>query len=361
MTDFDTPRPEPKRDRYGRYLLPDPDNSRKELPWTRATTFAKSISDTFGLTKWELRMAVKGVASRSDLYALAAATPIEDKGKLDRIAADAKEVAAASSGANLGSALHGFTERLDRGEQVDVPAPWAADVNAYHAALNAAGVRILPHLIERIVVVPELKVAGTLDRIVTLDDPGRPALIADVKTGKDLSYGWLEISIQLALYAHATAMWNDHAQAYETMPHVDVDQAIVMHLPAGKAQCDLYSVNIAAGWEAAQVCHAVRQWRNRRDLAEPLRGDPMSKLRRSVAPIDDPRPTGMERHSDLSEQKADRDWLNSRIDNAVTVNELTVIWAEADTAGFWTPAHTERAAARKRQLTSTSTRERTSA
>lgn len=326
MTDFDTPRPEPKRDRYGRYLLPHPDGG-NELPWTRATTFAKSISDTFGLTKWELRMAVKGVASRSDLYALAAATPIEDKAKLDRIAADAKEVAAASSGANLGSALHGFTERLDRGEQVDVPAPWLADVRAYHAALTAAGVRILPHLIERIVVVPDLKVAGTLDRIV---DPsgGDPLRIADVKTGKDLSYGWLEIAIQLALYARATAIWDDTRRTYEPMPVVDLDRALVMHLPVGKAQCDLYTVDIAAGWEAAQVCHAVRQWRNRKGLAEPLRGDPNPSMRRATRALT----------------------LNTRIDNAATVDDLTNLWAEADAAGQWTTAHTARAAKKKQQL-----------
>lgn len=357
---FDTPqhRPEAKRDRYGRYLLPDPDG-KKELAWTRATTFAKSISDTFGLTKWELRMAVKGVAMRSDLYALAASTPVEDKAKLDRIAADAKEAAAASSGANLGTALHGFTERLDAGEHVDVPQPWLDDVRAYHGALAAASVRILPHLIERIVVVPELKVAGTLDRIVNMGRDDQPARIADVKTGKDLAFAWLEIAIQLALYAHATAMWNDTAQAYEPMPDVDKERALVMHLPAGQARCDLYTVDIAAGWEAAQVCQQVRQWRNRKQLADPFRGDPLPSLRRGITSGDDPRPTGMERHSDLSEQKADRDWLNSRIDNAATVDRLTIIWAEADAAGYWTPAHTERAAARKRQLTSTSTSERT--
>jgi hypothetical protein len=188
-------------------------------------------------------------------------------------------------------------------------------------------VKILPQYIERIVVVPDLKVAGTLDRIV---DPGgqAPLQIADVKTGKDLSYGWLEIAIQLALYAHAEAMWNDQTQTYEPVPALDLDHAMVMHLPVGKAQCDLYSVDIAAGWEAAQVCQAVRQWRSRRNLANPRRGDPNPSMRRAVKSLD----------------------LNTRIDNAATVDDLTDLWAEADAAGTWTTGHTARAAKKKKQL-----------
>jgi PD-(D/E)XK nuclease superfamily protein len=325
---FDTAKPEPKRDRYGRYLLPDPDSG-KELPWTRATTFAKSISDSFGLTNWQLRMAVKGVAMRADLYALAAATPIDDKSKLDRIAKDAKEAAAASSGANIGSALHGFTERLDRGETLDVPEPWAADVRAYHQALNKATVRIMPEYIERIIVVPELRVAGTLDRIVQLADGALH--IADVKTGKDLSYGWLEISIQLALYAHAAVMWNDTTQAYEPMPNVDPNWGIVMHVPASKGRCELYQVDIGAGWEAAQTCQTVRRWRNRRDLASPFAAV-------NLVPLDNlVRQTGTNQ-------------LLAEIDQAGTVGELEAIWTRADADGTWTSALTAAAAKRKQQL-----------
>lgn len=324
-THFDGARPEPKRDRYGRYLLPDPDSG-KELPWTRATTFAKSISDSFGLTRWELRMAVKGVAMRADLYALAAAT--DDRTKLDRIAADAKEAAAASSGANLGSALHGFTERLDRGETVDVPEPWRGDVAAYHKALNRAKVRIRSQYIERIIVVPELRVAGTLDRIV---EHSGGLHIADVKTGKDLSYGWLEIAIQLALYAHAGAMWNDTTHTYEPMPTVDPNWGIVMHLPVGKARCDLYQVDIGAGWEAAQTCQQVRQWRNRRDLSTPLvvaDWDPLANLARQNS----------------------TNQLAAQIDAAATIGELEAIWIRADAEGTWTSALTAAAAKRKKQL-----------
>lgn len=256
-------RPEPERDRWGRYVLPDPETGEKRS-WTRATTFAKSVAETSALTKWQCRMVAKGVATRPDLYALAASTDVGNKAKLDKIAEDAKDAVAASSGANLGTALHAFTEQVDAGQAVAVPKPWDADIEAYRVKMRQAGIQVDPKHIERIVVVPELGVAGTLDRIVI-----PPARIGDVKTGKDLSYSWGEIAIQLALYAHAAAMWDDGA--YLPMPDVDQDTALVVHLPVGKARCDLYEVDIAAGWQAALMCRDVRAWRARRDLAREYR------------------------------------------------------------------------------------------
>lgn len=348
--DAPTPQPEPKRDRYGRYLLPDPTGS-KELPWTRATTFAKSVADTFGLTQWEMRMVVAGIGMRRDLYALAAATPIEDKDKLTRIAKDAKEAAQAGAGANLGTALHSFTEANDRGETVTAPPPWDADLAAYRDALTAAGVVAVPSWIERIVVVPELKVAGTLDRIVRLAD-GR-LVIADVKTGKDLSYGWGEIAIQLALYANAPVMWNAHTDAYEPMPALDRTSALVMHLPAGKGVCTLWDVDITAGWEAAQLCQQVRAWRARKGLAsrhEQVAGQlaiDIATTETAAAPA-----AGTPAGATLSALRhaAAVGELTRHIPRACTVADLEALWARGVEAGTWTPAHTAQAAARKKAL-----------
>jgi hypothetical protein len=316
---FDAPttQPEPKRDRFGRYLLPDPTNGGgSQLAWTRATTFAKSISDTFALTNWQLRMAVKGVAMRDDLYALAAAAPLDDRATLDRVAKDAKEAAAASAGANLGTALHQFTETLDRGEQVRVPQQWAADIQAYQDTMRQAGIQAIPAHIERIIVVAQLKVAGTFDRI--LNNPTWPLpRIGDVKTGKELSYGWMEIAVQLALYSRATAIWNGITERYEPMPAVDQDTAIVMHLPAGKGRCTLYEVDIAAGWQIALVCQQVRELRARKNLARvhTATGDPVL----------------------------------AAIETAGSVAALTAAWQQHLTA--WTPAHTAAAQKRKKALT----------
>jgi hypothetical protein len=263
-----TPAPvrvEPSRDRYGRYLLPHPATGEQQA-WTRATTWARTLSDTTGLHRWECRMVAKGITLRPDLYALAAAAPADDVTALDTLTEAAREAAAASASANLGTALHRFTERHDRGELVTPPDPWAADLAAYSATMDAEGITIDPAHIERITPVPGLGAAGTLDRIAKV--PGHGLVIADVKTGQDLRYSWGEIAIQLAIYAHGAGLWT--GTGYDPMPEVSQTRALVIHLPAGQARCDLHWLDIAAGWQAARLAAAVRAWRARRDLAGPF-------------------------------------------------------------------------------------------
>lgn len=307
-----------QRDRWGRPLLPMPDDvTGKRVPWTRATTWAKSVDDMTALTKWQLRMVAKGVATRPDLYALAAATPLTDKQTFDKLAESAKEAAAASAGANLGTAVHSFAEQVDRGETPTVPAPWDADIAVYRATLAAAGITVLPEYIERTVVVPDLTVAGTLDRVLRLPD-GR-LVIGDLKTGQELSYSWSSIAIQLACYSRGVAMWDLRTETYGPAPQVDQDRAVVVHLPSGKARCELHEVDIASGWQAAQLCGDVRRWRTRKDLARPL-------------PVDAP-PV---------------DQVLAAIGAAATVDDLNQVWIAHHTR--WTPTHTTAAAARKTEL-----------
>jgi len=263
---------EPRHDRWGRYILPDPTTD-EERSWTRATTLAKVIADTENLTRWKMRMVAKGVASRKDLHALAASTPLTAKKRLDDLAQDAMEAAGASEGRNLGEALHSFTEAVDRGQRPEIPYEWQGDLKAYTAKLSEAGVFALTNYIERVVVCQAFGVAGTLDRIIKYD----PDLhVADVKTGADLSWSWGEIAIQLALYANADAMWN--GSTYEDMPVVDREKALVVHLPIGQGRCDLYWVDIAAGWAAAQLCDDVKAWRKRSNLARPFGADVLGRV-----------------------------------------------------------------------------------
>jgi len=258
--------------------------------WTRATTVSNTLADRYGLEKWAQRNTVLGLGLRQDLYAQAASATAGDKQTLDRVAEQAQEAAKASSGANLGSALHRFTERIDAGEEFNVIPPWNKDIDAYQRTMKAAGVQIVPGWIERVVVVPQIEVAGTLDRVVTVNGEG--PYIADVKTGQDVvKYGMNEIALQLAIYAGATHGWlgdatsvprndrwgrytlprpSDQPDAYEQMVGVSRDRALVIHLPAGKAECHLHWVDIAAGREAVLQAIWVREWRKRKDLSRPL-------------------------------------------------------------------------------------------
>lgn len=277
-----------KRDGYGRYLIPAlssealgelyarnpfqvPDRT-ADTPWTRATTFAKSISDTYTLSQWSQRMAVKGLSTRPDLIALAASADVNDKSTLDSVVEQAKDAAKAKASANLGTAMHAFTEQVDRGEELpdhlsDVV---RADLTAYKAAREAAGVRAIPGMMERQVVIPEYGVAGTFDRIDM--GPDRLPVVGDVKTGRDLQYGWNEIAIQLWLYANASAIWDPNTRTFHPMPEgIQTAKALVFHLPIGKSKCDIYSVDLELAGEAVELCHKVRNWRKVRNLAKPVR------------------------------------------------------------------------------------------
>jgi hypothetical protein len=151
-----------------------------------------------------------------------------------------------------------------------------ADLKAYQVALAEAGIEVLPEYIEKTVVWTGYGVAGTFDRIVRM--PNGELRIADLKTGRDLSYGWTEIAIQLGIYASASHIWDWETQSFSLMPEVSKTKAIVFHLPVGEANCTIYELDIAQGIQAAELCHQVREWRKTRYLATPLTKGELSAL-----------------------------------------------------------------------------------
>lgn len=155
-----------KPDRWKRYRLPHPDTGKAD-GFTRATTFAKSISDTYTLSMWSQRMVGIGLAMRPDLLMAVASTPPSDRDTLNGLVEDAKNAAGAKVGANLGSAIHAFTEMVDRGETPNIPTPYRPHIAAWSALLEEYGLEVID--IERVVLCAEYDhkgVAGTLDRIV---------------------------------------------------------------------------------------------------------------------------------------------------------------------------------------------------
>lgn len=261
---------EPKRDRWGRYILPDPTTG-EERSWVRATTVSGLLSDRFNLEKWAARMVALGMSQRDDLVALAKTATADDKRKLDNIVKDAKAAAGSETKANIGTAIHSATEAYDRGEEHQLGQPWAADVEAYGAKMKELGIEVVPGWIERIVVVPQLGegVAGTLDRMVTVPGEDLP-VIADIKTGQTVHFSHLDHAIQQAIYANATHYFDPEDGKLKPMPEVDKDHALIIHIPSGSAKCEVHSLDIRAGWEAAQVAAEVRKWRARKDLSVKL-------------------------------------------------------------------------------------------
>jgi hypothetical protein len=315
------------RDHWGRYLLPDPETGAQKA-WTRVSTVARTLADEYHLGLWAQRMAIKGLAARPDLIAAAAAADAEtDRDTLDSIVTQAKDVAGSRAGANMGTALHSFTHRLDRGEalaDLRAPAPLDADLAAYAVALREGGYGTYRSWIERVVVLPELGIAGTFDRILSqLPGQGKhPELtIADLKTGRTLEYSWLEMEMQLACYAHGALLWDPVARTYAPMPAVDLARGLIIHLPVGRAAPQIYGVDLVKGWANVQLAMAVRAART------------ASRKGGWLVKPDDAAAVALHLAS-----------------NATSQAELAALWERLQPRGLWSPQVHEAAMARAAQL-----------
>lgn len=330
-------RPEPERDRYGRYVLPDLEGTRRS--WTRATTIAHALDDEFHLSQWKRRMVLSGAALRPGLLAsvpeLTRAleqakddwrTAKEIKGELDGLCDEAAEAAGAGDGAKLGTLLHTITEYADADRLAEIkhliPEKLVDDLAAYMGTMSAAQLERPPEYIERIVVNSRVDGAGTFDRLLRLPD-GR-LVVGDLKTQKSVDFGFLSIAIQLAEYAQADAMFDDETGELVPLPdELDKSVGIVMHLPVGTAACTLYELDLEAGWGAALAAHDVRQWRSR-----------SKALGRAYVPRVEP--------------AGDRTLCLIR--SASHPDALTALWRSVNGRGEWTGEHTRAAATRKAEL-----------
>lgn len=262
---------EPPRDRYGRYLLPVPGTD-KRVAHTRVTTIAGEIKDDFAINQWRDRMVAHGIGTRPDLAAKAASLDPANKDNnrnFRDLCEEAKTVAGASKGANAGTALHSFTQALDLGQQVTAPPPYDADVAAYDVAMRGAGIQIHPWWVERVLFHPNLSepVAGTADRLLRVPGFDMP-IIGDLKSGKFLSFP--EIAIQLALYARAPYWFDPATDTYGPVEGVDPNRGLIVHLPAGSAQVQMWELDLSIGWEGVELALAARRHKKRKDIAKPF-------------------------------------------------------------------------------------------
>jgi hypothetical protein len=331
-------RPEPERDRYGRYVLPDPAEAGTRS-WTRATTIAHALDDEFHLSQWKRRMVLTGAALRPGLL-----TNVPEltrqleraaddwrmakdiKQELDGLCDQAAEAAGAGDGAKLGTLLHTITEYWDAGrfEEIRsvVPEDLLADLAAYDQAMRSASLVCPAEYIERIVVNSQVDGAGTFDRLLRLPD-GR-LVVGDLKTQKSVDFGWLSIAIQLAEYAQADAMYDDVTGELVPLPdELDKSVGIVMHLPVGQATCALYELDLEAGWGAALAARDVREWRSR-----------SKALGRAYVP--------------RIEAAGDRTLFLIR--SAGHPDALAALWRDLSPRGRWTHEHTQAAITRKAEL-----------
>lgn len=259
------------RDRFGRPLIRVP-GEEKLQPYKRASSFGKPLDDLNNIIAWRARLVAKGFVENPHLQLKFVAAA--DKRASDAVLEEAFLAAGGSVKAEVGTSMHSLTERLDRGIEVGyVPPSWADDLKAYEQATAH-----MEHLeIETFSVCDEWRVGGTPDRISRLTAP------LTLASGEVLPAGWVGVvdlktgsvgfphgfSIQLALYAHSVGY--DHAtETRRDLPDVDQERAILVHLPAGEAHCELHALDIKRGWAAVPLAADVDIWRKEKRLTTPI-------------------------------------------------------------------------------------------
>ncbi|MCC2278875.1 hypothetical protein LKL35_26105 [Streptomyces sp. ET3-23] len=296
--DIPTPAPGVPRDGWDRPLVVPKEGGRPRA-LTRTTTFIDAIEDKSALSAWGRRMTLVGAARQPSLLDAARSLDPEnadDKRQLNALADRAVELSGAHSKRERGTHLHTLSEYADRGD----PLPASAspldlrDMSAYMAETVDFDIKA----VEQFVVVPELGVGGTFDRLLSYSGPGphgepiEGLFIGDLKTGS-VQYGALKMASQLAVYSRgefydhtrfpvdasdkkALAAWKktaapaeEAAKAYAPLPEVSQEWGIIIHLPAGSGECALYWVNLEIGWRAAKLARDIRQMRGVRDAMRP--------------------------------------------------------------------------------------------
>jgi hypothetical protein len=248
------PELEIKRDRWGRPLI-DPPGGGKPLAYTRISTLAKTLDDKTALAKWMCRQTAIGLTERPDLVSLVASSR-DNKRVVGDAVEQAMKAAKSDQAANIGTTLHALTEAWDLGfYDEDFSSPELdRDVVAYGAVTKDLKI----DAVEVFVVVDELRAAGTFDRIVTLPD-GRK-MVADIKTGQHEPQYPHGSTTQIALYSRGVP-YHPETGRTEALADLGVSQTegLLIHLPAGQAQCDLYIVDLEIGWALATVASKVRE------------------------------------------------------------------------------------------------------
>lgn len=291
-------RPQEERDQWKRRLITHPYTGEK-VPWTSVSRFIGALKDPEGLLRWTARMIVTGLGRDEALRLRAAAIEADGTREsiraLDQIAEDAKRGAGAFDGANRGTGMHGFYDRVDRGVEVGVPAAYVNDIEAYKAEMARQGLTPDLNYQERFVLIPQYQLIGRIDgawwRLTGEGDDetpaGRELYLGDRKT-KQSRKSWYEEAAQLGLYSLATHFYDpetnttepitpalggpeaDYLQKMEEGRPWNMNAGVIIHSPVGSGLCQVMWANLNLGRQVAAVAHALRVLRTKKDYVRPM-------------------------------------------------------------------------------------------
>jgi len=255
----------------GAPLVSDPENPAKSLRYSRPSSYAKCLDDEEALVNWRIWKAMDGVARSKALQTQIVATHDEDKSEKKTLREKAMDKGSANERADQGTGLHAMTVRAE--DQLDVdfhpPEQIQADLDAYREALASYG--LVSEMTEVHMVNDHFRAAGTADRIFRctrrLQAPfgvieEGDLICGDLKTGAKLDFSMPGNAVQVALYATGQ-LYDIHTERRLATPPVRQDWGLLLHLPVGKAHCDVLWVDLNVGLFGAALAKEVKEWRRK--------------------------------------------------------------------------------------------------
>lgn len=269
----------------GQYRLPDPETG-KLTSYSRASTIAKTLEDTWMLDAWAKRMMLLGLLDdpllmgRADDILSAKLTKDglewgdltmshmarEYRTVLNDLTEEAQFAAGSKAAAEFGTAVHAWCEWLDHGlgSIWDVPEMFREWVIQYRRSLAGGGLRTDRYWTERIVLNTQWGIAGTLDRLFW-NHHGH-LFLGDIKTSRGMDYSWLYFAIQLAIYHGASHVLSIDGTHWEAMPAIDPNTALVAHLPREDPTASkIVPISMVFGHQALHTAMTVRRMRSHAD------------------------------------------------------------------------------------------------
>ena len=278
MSEFeDEPQPDDFRRSGGAPMVRDLENPEKWVKYSRPSGFGKDLDDESALTLWRIDRAMDGVASSPALSAKVAAKLGIKDGRRD-LRDEAILIGRGDESADLGSALHAMSHRVESEEGYIAVEPFASDLACYLSHLDEAGLKSA--FIEVTLCSDTWRAAGTADRIyratrqLLLPDgstiePGQ-LIMGDLKTGKKLDYSLPGYCVQLAIYVDSV-FYDVTTQERSPLPaDLRTDWGLLVHLPAGTTTCTFLWADLEIGRTGARIVREVREWRKRDDFAAPF-------------------------------------------------------------------------------------------
>lgn len=275
-------------------------SSAKFAHYSRASSYGKTLADTYNLDRWDKRVVVFGLSrDRSLLLAAQAVPAFEDKtdevkhreyrAELDRIVDAAREVAKSDRAAMRGTALHVLSEQADAGADLShLDATTTAALAQWRRFMSMF--RIVAT--ETFVVHDGWQVGGSFDRLVellvevTIRDgdgeilavlPAGTRVVVDLKSGASSAYFGMEYATQLATYAGgcpyvhlddaAAAAGNNGKGDDGRRPWPDgvapsQDWALIPHVPVDKPEdAGLLWVDLSVGRTCGDLVALVKDAR----------------------------------------------------------------------------------------------------